>query len=43
MYLLNDIYDFVGTVCSHFITKDPDQPCCVILEDGYIITQEGEL
>jgi len=30
-------------VCSHFLTKDPDHCHSVVLEDRYIITQEGEL
>ena len=30
-------------VCSHFLTKDSDHNCSVVLEDRYIITQEGEL
>jgi len=32
-----------ATVCSHFFTKDPDRCCSVVLEDRYIITQEGEV
>ena len=32
-----------GIVFSHFISKEGNQSCSVVLEDGWIITQDGEL
>jgi len=33
---------FAGIVFSHFIAKGYGESSSVILEDGYIITQEGK-